>query len=235
MKDVANELLNHRQTLVDAGELSPRTWDDYKAAADLVVSEFGATAPADRLQPHDFARLRKAIDKHNWSGVRTRKFLQSIRTVFKHAYESGLLRQPVRFGPAFKGPSARSLRLERQARGPKMLEADEIRSLLDAAEQPLKAMILLGVNCGFDNADVGRLPQSALPPERRANTPRVLLALQVCPAGSGIAERDVPIRASRLRQAARRQAASPAGTVGESLSDFLLPGSPRVAFSQQPA
>jgi integrase len=43
-----------------------------------------------------------------------------------------------------------------------MFEAAELRKILDAARQPLKAMILLGVNCGFGNADCGTLPRSAL-------------------------------------------------------------------------
>ncbi len=49
-----------------------------------------------------------------------------------------------------------------------MFEAVEIRSLLclppwrPADSVPLTAMILLGVNCGFGNADVGTLPLSAL-------------------------------------------------------------------------
>jgi integrase len=43
-----------------------------------------------------------------------------------------------------------------------MFEADELRRLVKAAGQPLKAMILLGVNCGFGNADCGTLPLAAL-------------------------------------------------------------------------
>src|SRR5881392_2107694 len=34
VKDVANEFLNAKQALVDTGELSPRTWADYKEVAD---------------------------------------------------------------------------------------------------------------------------------------------------------------------------------------------------------
>ena len=34
--------------------------------------------------------------------------------------------------------------------------------IIDKADQPLKAMILLGINCGFGNHDCGTLPQSAL-------------------------------------------------------------------------
>src|SRR5689334_24131511 len=41
VKDLANRFLNAKQRLVDAGELSPRTWADYKEACDLIVSNFG--------------------------------------------------------------------------------------------------------------------------------------------------------------------------------------------------
>ena len=43
-----------------------------------------------------------------------------------------------------------------------MFEAAEIRKMLDNAGPTLKAMILLGVNCGFGCTDCGRLHHSAL-------------------------------------------------------------------------
>src|SRR5215470_10000031 len=59
-------------------------------------------------------------------------------------------------------PSKKVLRLARNERGTKMFEEAEVRALLAEAGVQLKAMILLGVNCGFGNADVGTLPLSAL-------------------------------------------------------------------------
>src|SRR5262249_51373449 len=72
-------------------------------------------------------------------------------------------------------PTKKTLRLEKARRGPKMFEAAEVRALVDGAEvkragekvlvrptPTLRAMILLGVNCGFGNADCGTLPLSAL-------------------------------------------------------------------------
>src|SRR5262245_51600716 len=41
IKEVANAFLNHKQALLDAGELAPRTWEEYKEAADLVVAHLG--------------------------------------------------------------------------------------------------------------------------------------------------------------------------------------------------
>src|SRR5262245_1163329 len=43
VKDVANDFLNAKQALVDAGELSPRTWADYKQVCVLVVAQLGKT------------------------------------------------------------------------------------------------------------------------------------------------------------------------------------------------
>src|SRR5262249_17232342 len=67
-----------------------------------------------------------------------------------------------RFGPSFKKPSRKTVRLHRAKKGSRMFEAEEVRHLLAAAGQPLKAMLLLGVNCGFGNNDVATLPLSAL-------------------------------------------------------------------------
>jgi integrase len=43
-----------------------------------------------------------------------------------------------------------------------MFEPDELRKILDVAGCQLRAMILLGINCGFGNADWGTLPMQAL-------------------------------------------------------------------------
>jgi integrase len=45
------------------------------------------------------------------------------------------------------------MRRHRTKAGAKMLEADEVRKLLNAADPVMKAMILLGVNCGMGNTD----------------------------------------------------------------------------------
>jgi hypothetical protein len=52
--------------------------------------------------------------------------------------------------------------LHRAKQGPKLFTHDEVRRLLDANAPALKAMVLLGINCGFGNADCGKLPISTL-------------------------------------------------------------------------
>jgi integrase len=164
-KDVANAFLNDKQALVDAGELSPRTWAEYKATADLIVTTFGKSRVVADLQPDDFAALRNKMARR-WGPHRLAKIIQYVRSVFKHAYESGMLDRPLRFGPGFKRPSKKTLRLHKAKQDVKLFTAAEIRNMLNTATVPLRAMVWLGINAGFGNADCGNLPLTALDLER---------------------------------------------------------------------
>jgi integrase len=161
IKALCNGYLNQKQAQLDQGELSPRTWLECKLAADLLVSSFGKQRLVDDLAADDFAKLRNQMAER-WGPVRLGCVIQKIKGIFRHAFEAGLLDKPVRFGPGFAPPSARTMRLHRANRGPMMFEAEEVRRLLAAATPPLRAMILLGVNCGYGNSDVGTLPLTGL-------------------------------------------------------------------------
>ena len=112
VKDAANAILNAKQALLDAGELSPRTWREYKSACDEVVACFGKTRLLADVGPDDFAALRAKLAA-KWGPVRLGNQIQYVRSVFKFAYESGLIDRPARFGPGFKRPSKKTLRLQR--------------------------------------------------------------------------------------------------------------------------
>jgi integrase len=162
VKDVCNAFLNAKRAKVDCGELAHRTWVEYKAACDEVVAAFRSNRQVEDLTTADFALLRVRM-AGKWGPVRLGKVVQYVRGVFKYAYDSGLLEKPVRTGPDFRPPTQKVLRLHKARRGPKLFTAQEILRCLGAASTPhLKAMILLGINCGFGNADCAHLPQSAL-------------------------------------------------------------------------
>jgi integrase len=161
VKEVVNTFLANKQALVENGELSPRTWRDYKETTDLLVSHFGKHRPVADLAPDDFAALRKKMAKR-WGLHRVAKNIQYTRSVFKHAFDAGLLDTPMRFGPGFERPSKKTFRLERARQGPKLFTRDEIHKLLGAAGTSMKAMILLAMNAGFGNGDCANLPLSAV-------------------------------------------------------------------------
>ena len=161
IKDVVNAFLNHKDTLVSAGELSARTRASYKDACDQLVKHLGRTRLAADLAPEDFAGLRNKLAEH-YGHHRLCMYIQYTRSVFKHAFESGLLAVPVRFGPGFKRPSKKVMRLHRAEQGVKLFTREEILKLIDAAGPAMKAMLLLGINCGFGNNDCARLPVGAV-------------------------------------------------------------------------
>jgi integrase len=162
VKEAVNDFLITKDALVEAGELSPRTWADYKQVCDLVIAHFCKARLVDDLGPDDFAALRNKVAKR-WGPARLgSKLIQYTRSLFKHAFDAGLIDRPVRFGPGFKRPSAKVMRLNRAAAGPKLFSAEEVRRLIDAGGVQLRAMLLLGINCGFGNADCANLPLSAL-------------------------------------------------------------------------
>jgi len=66
------------------------------------------------------------------------------------------------YGQHFDRPSAKTLRRYRNEGGEKLFTKDEVERILAKCDAPLRAMILLGLNCGFGNTDVASLPQSAV-------------------------------------------------------------------------
>jgi integrase len=165
VKQLCNHFLTAKQVAVDGGELSPRTWAGYKAACDEIVAAFGKARLVSDLGTDDFAALRKKLAKrYGVHGLGTQ--IQCVRCCFKYVYDADLIDRPVRFGPGFKRPSKKTLRLHKAKQGAKLFTAEEVRRLLDSAGPAMKAMILLGINCGFGNADCGTLPRSAMDLDR---------------------------------------------------------------------
>jgi integrase len=161
VKALANTFLNHKKALRETGELSPRTWDEYKETTDLLVSQFGKGRLVEDLSPDDFAALRKKMAKR-WGPVRLGNVIQRVRSVFKFGTDNGLIVKVVRYGVGFQRPNQTTLRKHRAKQGKKLFKPEQVRSIIEAADVQLRAMVLLGINCGFGMADCGQLPISAL-------------------------------------------------------------------------
>ncbi len=159
--DIAENWIQGVQDLVDTGERSKRTLEEYKATAQFVIDQVGKARIAETLGPDDFKEIRRRLAKrYNLVGL-TKRIIQ-VRTMFNTALEDGLLDKPIRYGTGFEPPSAKSLRNHRGKQGPKDFSAEEIRSMLKASNSTQRAMILLGVNAGLGNSDVADLHVSNL-------------------------------------------------------------------------
>jgi integrase len=161
IRDVCNRFLAVKEHMVDTGELSPRTYRDYKDTVIRICGVLDRYRPANDLRSEDFEQLRMSLAKTRGT-VSLGNEIQRVRVIFRYAYDAGLIEKPICFGPAFRRPTRKTLRKVRQSKPPLMFAAAELQQLLNASEGQLRAMILLGINCGFGNNDCGTLPVSAL-------------------------------------------------------------------------
>lgn len=161
VRALVNRFLTAKKALMDSAELSPRTWSHYYGTFEKLVAFFGKDRLVEDLAAEDFMKLRSDFaarcGAHALSGE-----VQRVRTLFKYAWEETLLDKPVRFGTTFKKPSKKIMRQARHEAGPRMLEPKQLQKLIAAAGISMKAMILLGLNCGYGQSDVSGLPIRSL-------------------------------------------------------------------------
>jgi integrase len=160
VRDLCNRFQTRKRQLVDSGEIRVQTWADYHSTCERILAAFGKERPVPDLASDDFESLRAAIAT-KWGPVALGNEIQRVRSVFKFAFDEGLIDRPVRYGQAFKRPAKKVLRKARAERGPRMFQAAELREILRAANVNMKAMVLLGVNAGLGNTDCGSVPIAA--------------------------------------------------------------------------
>lgn len=158
---IVNAFLEARAVDVQTGELSQRTWLDYKAVSVQMIDTFGRHRPLADLRPEDFTAWREKLAK-TVGLVTIGNVVRRCKVILTWAYEEELIDATVRTGKRFKRPSKKVRRRIRQQAGPKLFTADELRTLIDAAGVPLRALILLGINTGMGNTDLATMPQSAV-------------------------------------------------------------------------
>jgi integrase len=172
--DLCNRFLTAKHRKVASGELGVRMFQEYREITDLLVAAFGKTRLVDDLAADDFEAIRAQMAER-WGPVRLGNAITRVKSVFKYALDNALLDRAPRYGSEFRKPDKAVLRRHRAQNGEKMLEAGQLRAMVQGAlvvgeEGPelvragtqLRAMILLGINAGFGNHDCASLPLSAL-------------------------------------------------------------------------
>jgi len=165
LKELCDRWLHYKRDRVQTGELTLRTWYDYQQTAQRVCDVLGKEQLVEELTPAEFERLRADFGQ-TWGPTRIGNSVTRTRMIFTYGFESGLLDKPIRYGPTFKVPNRKTLRKVKKVHGPRMFEADELLRIIKAAEQPIKAMVILAANSGMGNHDLATLPMSALDLER---------------------------------------------------------------------
>ncbi len=173
LRDLANQYMTSKLRLLESGEIVNRTYSDCMSTCKRLLEFLGADRLVDDLIASDFGECRQKMAKR-WGPVRLGNEIQKTRSIFKFAYDEGIIDRPVRYGQSFNRPSQKTLRIARNSKGPKLFTPKEIRTMLDGASVNLHAMILLAIGCGFGNADCAKLPFAALDLKKGwVNFPRV--------------------------------------------------------------
>lgn len=159
--ELCDHFMQAKDDLLATGEITKQTRIDYFRTTTRIVDKFRKTRTVADLTPDDFQALRSSLAK-TLGHVALGNEIQRVRVVFKHGYDSGMIDQPMRYGPLFKRPSKKALRIDRAEKGERMIEAADIVRLIEAADVQMRAMIYLAVNCGFGNSDCGTLPLASL-------------------------------------------------------------------------
>lgn len=165
LEKLVNKFLNAKRAAVESGDLSAATWMDYHRSCRAVVKVLGKHRLVLDLRGDDFAKVRASLAKR-LGPVKMASTITEIRVLFNYAFKAELIDRPVSYGMGFARPTKKALREERNKKGERMLEPAELRRLIDEAGQPMKAMILLALNCGYGNNDVGLLPLTAIDLDR---------------------------------------------------------------------
>ncbi len=162
VQSLVNHFLTAKKHALDCGELSVVSFADYHRTCGRMVAAFGRHRAVEDLTPTDFAQFRAKLAE-GWSPVTLGNEVTRVRVICNYGYDEELIDRPIKYGKkSFRKPPKRVIRQARLANGPRMFLPGEIRTLLDAAQQPLRSMILLAINAGLGNGDVGLLPFGAL-------------------------------------------------------------------------
>ena len=161
LRELVNRFLNTKATLRDAGDLSLWTWHSYSENCGQLVAFFGRDRLVTDIIPEDFEALRAKWAK-TYGPARLAAEINRARVVFNYAWKNAMVKTPILFGEGFRRPSNKAMRLHRAQAGAKMYEREELLRMIEAAIQPLRSMILLGVNAGLGNNDVSKLTIGAI-------------------------------------------------------------------------
>lgn len=154
LADVIAAFKADKKRALNEGRINDRTFGDYKAICDA-ISRLGKHRPVKGIGKADLLRLRERLSKgkngRQLSPVTFGVKLTFARMFFKYAndeHEAG-----IKYSKPLTSPAKKQLRERRNQAAKKLFTAEQIRTLIDAADPYMKAMVLLGINAGFGPAD----------------------------------------------------------------------------------
>lgn len=154
--DLVNHVLAAKDDTVTSGELSKQHFNDLLKVGRQIVDMLGRETDVTKLLPDDFSEVRRKLA----DGVALTTLANRItrwQVFLNFAYDEGLIDAPIRQGQRFKKPEKKTLRREARMKAKRIYSVEDLRTLYLAATPMIRAFMLLGLNGGMGNADIGLL------------------------------------------------------------------------------
>jgi len=164
VKHVLEDFRKFKLAQVANGELAQRSYTELVQTMDRLYERWGQR-PVESLKPLDFAALRADLQKgrrKRWGLIRLKNEIGRVLYIFKFGEENVDNCPRAKFGTMFKKPTKAKIEDHLNGRGDRMMTPEQIRTLIQEASVPLRAMILLGINCGLGNHDCSALTLARL-------------------------------------------------------------------------
>lgn len=152
---LTNEFLSVYSDKKASGDISQRTWDEYKKSCERIIKHLGRYTLLKDLTPAHFDKLRRSFPK--WSPTTISNEVGRMKVILNYAHKTGMVDRQFAYGTFFAKPSARVMMRHRSTSQEKFWEREDILAMLDKSDVHMKAFILLGINCAFLPCDCGRL------------------------------------------------------------------------------
>jgi integrase len=149
MKTLVNRYLDHQESRIEAGEIKQRQLYDQTRLLKHFVKYIGVNRAVSEMTTIDLQNYRKNLVKDNKSANTINNYISAIKAMYNWAEENELIDKTPNLKAVKKITAAK---IEKQIFTPQ-----QIQKLICSANQKLKAMILLGLNCGFGCTDCSEL------------------------------------------------------------------------------
>lgn len=147
--------LEAKEEAREKGLIAEITFRDLRRTCQSMVNYFGRDRLVTTLTPADFLQYKTSLhDRLNVQSISNE--VTRVKSVFNWLVKYKHI-DAIDFGPDFKKSSARVLRKHKRESGKKLFTNKQILALLKESGVDMKAMILLGINCGFGNNDCNQI------------------------------------------------------------------------------
>jgi integrase len=149
IKTLCNLCLDYYESRVTSGEIKPRQFYDQTRLLKVFVKYCGSNTPIAEITTFQLQMYRKKMVKDKKSSNTINNHISAVKAMFNWAQNNEIIASI---------PNLKAIKKIASSKTDKQIFSEtETKKLLGSANDNMKAMILLGLNCGFGCTDCSEL------------------------------------------------------------------------------